>query len=39
MNYFLTRNNELVNNEDISIFFKNLNFIKVFSQDLEIENF
>lgn len=37
MNYFLTRNNELVNNEDISIFFKN--FIKVFSQDLEIENF
>lgn len=39
MNYFLTRNNELVNNEDISIFFKNLNFIKVFFQDLEIENF
>lgn len=39
MNYFSTRNNELMNKRDVSIFFENLNFMKVFSKDSEIENF
>lgn len=41
MNYFSTRNNELMNKRvvDVSIFFENFNFMKVFSKDSEIENF
>lgn len=41
MNYFSARNNELMNKRvvDVSIFFENLNFMKVFPKDSEIENF